>query len=138
MKINRTKYSHDVLNILLYIIIATALSLLTCQSVAEGYIQVITIALNSVISGLITLIMVLIIKRFSKTPSYLELSFGLIQLIAFEIAFLFFREYSLFGFFNPDPINFHNGKFVMSFTSLLSISIVYGRSIWIKTKHASA
>lgn len=136
MKINRTKYSHDVLNILLYIIIATALSLWTCQSVTEGYIEMISIALNSVISGLITLVLVLIIKRFSETHKYLELSFGIIQFFAFEIAFFFFKEYSLFGFFDTDPINFHNEKFVMSFTSLLSLSIVYGRSIWIKTKNA--
>ncbi len=136
MKINRTKYSHDVLNILLYIIIATALSLWTCQSAAEGYIQMITIVLNSVISGLITLILVLIIKRFNTAPNYLELSFGVIQFFAFEIAFVFFKEYSLFGFFDADPLDFHNGKFVMSFTALLSVCLVYGRSIWIKFKHA--
>jgi hypothetical protein len=40
----------------------------------------------------------------------------------------------MFGLFDNEPINLENGNLAMSLASLISVLIVYGRSVWVKTK----
>jgi len=135
MNILRTRYSHDLLNILFYIIGSIILGLIFCQFVTEGYIQLLALTFFSIVSGLITLIFVIILKLFSRRFPFLELTFGFIQLLIFELAYFVAGPPSLFGLLDSESIGLENGNFAMSISSLISIILIYGISIRKKTKH---
>lgn len=47
---------------------------------------------------------------------------------------MYSNDTAMFGFFDTEPVNFENLYLAMSLASLISVLIVYGRSVWIKTK----
>ena len=132
MRITKVKYLYDLLNPILYIILATIFGLFFCADLTEGYVEMIMIAINSMVTGILSIFFILLIKQFPKQYLSYDLFFGLIPLIIFEFLLIIFVELSVFGLFSNEPINFRNSKFVVSITSFSSIIIVYGISILIK------
>lgn len=135
MQIKRTGYKHDMLNVLFYFLLATVMGFFTCSRVAEGYVPMIGIAICSFQAGLLSLVIIIILKEIFKGVVFIEILYGILPLVFFELAFLFPDvDPAMFGLFDNEPINFENGNLAMSLASLISVLIVYGRSVWIKTK----
>jgi hypothetical protein len=132
MTITKGKYIHDLLNPILYIILATIFGLKFCAGLTEGYVEMITIAFYSMTAGILSIVFIIIMKQFPEKYISYENLFGLIPLLLFEFILILIGETSLFGLVSNEPINFGNSKFVVSLTSLASIVMIYGISIWTK------
>lgn len=134
MQIKRTGYAHDMLNVLFYFLLATVLGYFTCSRVQEGYVPMIAIAIVSFLSSLLSLLVIFILKKNIKRIVVLEILYGIFPLVFFEVACIYSGDPAMFGLFDKEPINFKNPYLAMSLASLISVLIVYGRSVWIKTK----
>ena len=81
-----------------------------------------------------SLAIIIILKEIFKRVVFIEILYGIFPLVFFEVACIYSGDPSMFGLFDKEPINFKNPYLAMSLASLISVLIVYGRSVWIKTK----
>ena len=138
MQIKRTGYKHDMLNVLFYFLLAIVLGFFTCSRVPEGYVSMVAIAIYAFHASLISLLIIFILKKIFKRVVFIEILYGMIPLVFFELTSIYSNDTAMFGFFDTEPVNFENPYLAMSLASLISVLIVYGRSVWIKTTQTKA
>lgn len=133
--IKRIKFKHDLICIILYFLITTIAGMIYCSYVTEGYIYMIAVFINAFLTTAISVILILLIKKISNKYKTLELLLGLIPLIIFEMIYIVIGEPLLFGVFGFIIGTYEGSELAMSLSSLTSVVLIYGMSIWIKTKH---
>ncbi len=134
MNITRAKARHDIVCIALYFIITTALGLFYCRNITEGYVTMIAVFINALSTAFLSLILILIIKRLTRNKLIFEVLFGLIPFFIFEIIYLVIGQPLVFGLFGSNEAMYEGSEIAMSLSSVSGVIIVYGFSVWIKTK----
>ena len=122
------------LNVLFYFLLAIVLGFFTCSRVPEGYMSMVAIAIYAFQASLISLLIIFVLKKIFRRVVFIEILYGMIPLVFFELTSMYSNDTAMFGFFDTEPVNFENPYLAMSLASLISVLIVYGRSVWIKTK----
>ncbi len=133
--IKRTKFKHDLICIILYFFITTIAGMFYCGYVTEGYIYMIAVLINALLTTAISLIFILLIKKISNKYKTLELLLGLIPLIIFEMIYIVIGEPLMFGIFGSASGTYEGSELAMSLSSFTATILIYGTSIWLKTKH---